>query len=49
MFFCPAANRYTGLVITQLVLNALWSWLFFAGQRGVFAEIEIVVLLAMIL
>lgn len=32
----------------QLVLNALWSWLFFAWRRGVFAELDIVALLAMI-
>lgn len=33
---------------SQLALNALWSWLFFAWQRGLLAEIEIVVLLAFI-
>ena len=33
---------------TQLALNALWSWLFFAWQRGLLAEIEIVLLLALI-
>ena len=32
----------------QLALNALWSWLFFAWQRGMLAQIEIVVLLAFI-
>ena len=32
----------------QLALNALWSWLFFAWQRGVAAQIEILVLLAFI-
>lgn len=32
----------------QLVLNALWSWLFFAWQRGRLAEVEIVVLLVFI-
>lgn len=37
-----------GLFCIQLALNALWSWLFFTWQRGVFAEIEILVLLAFI-
>jgi tryptophan-rich sensory protein len=37
-----------GLFAIQLALNALWSWLFFAWQRGLFAEIEIVLLLALI-
>ena len=32
----------------QLALNALWSWLFFAWQRGSLAQIEIIVLLAVI-
>jgi tryptophan-rich sensory protein len=36
------------LFAVQLALNALWSWLFFAWQRGRLAEIEIVLLLAMI-
>lgn len=37
-----------GLFGIQLALNALWSWLFFAWQRGVLAEIEVVLLLALI-
>lgn len=37
-----------GLFGIQLALNALWSWLFFAWQRGRLAEIEIIVLLATI-
>lgn len=37
-----------GVYGVQLVLNALWSWLFFAWQRGLLAQIEIVVLLALI-
>jgi tryptophan-rich sensory protein len=37
-----------GLFAIQLALNALWSWLFFAWQRGLFAEMEIVLLLALI-
>jgi tryptophan-rich sensory protein len=36
------------LFVVQLALNALWSWLFFAWQRGRLAEIEIVLLLMMI-
>ena len=36
------------LFALQLAVNALWSWLFFAWQRGLLAEVEIVVLLALI-
>ena len=36
------------LFIVQLPLNALWSWLFFAWQRGNLAIIEILVLLVFI-
>jgi tryptophan-rich sensory protein len=32
------------LYLSQLVLNALWSWLFFAWQRGGLAFAELVVL-----
>jgi translocator protein len=32
----------------QLVLNAAWSWLFFAWRLGTIAAVEIVVLLALI-
>ena len=32
----------------QLVFNALWSWLFFAWQRGRLAELEILLLLVLI-
>ena len=32
----------------QLLLNALWSWIFFAWQRGVMAQVEIVTLLILI-
>jgi tryptophan-rich sensory protein len=35
--------------ITQLVLNGLWTWLFFAWQQGGLAFAEILVLLALIL
>ena len=37
-----------GLFVIQLALNALWSWLFFAWQRGSLAGMEIVVLLVAI-
>ena len=32
------------LFLTQLVLNALWSWLFFAWQLGLWAFLDIVLL-----
>ncbi|KXS30670.1 MAG: TspO and MBR like protein [Candidatus Gallionella acididurans] len=32
----------------QLAANALWSWLFFAWQRGALAAVEVLVLLALI-
>jgi tryptophan-rich sensory protein len=37
-----------GLFGVQLVLNALWSWLFFSWKRGLFAEIDVVALAALI-
>lgn len=37
-----------GLYGVQLALNALWSWLFFAWQRGLLAATEIAVLLVLI-
>jgi tryptophan-rich sensory protein len=41
-----AASRRTGLIlfIAQLVLNALWTWLFFAWRQGAMAFVEIVLL-----
>lgn len=42
------ARGALGLFGVQLALNALWSWLFFAWRRGVLAEIEILILLALI-
>jgi benzodiazapine receptor len=36
------------LFVIQLAFNALWSWLFFAWRQGLLAEIEILVLLALI-
>lgn len=38
------ARPALALFITQLVANALWSWLFFAWQRGALAFTEVVVL-----
>mgnify|MGYP001954554828 CR=1 FL=1 len=37
------------LCVLQLVLNGLWSWLFFAWAQGVFALIEILLLWVLIL
>jgi translocator protein len=37
-----------GLFCTQLALNALWTWLFFAWQRGALASAEIVLLWVLI-
>lgn len=36
------------LFVTQLVANALWSWLFFAWHLGLLASIEVLILLALI-
>jgi benzodiazapine receptor len=44
----PRARGALGLFLTQLVFNALWSWIFFAWQRGALAQIEIVTLVALI-
>lgn len=38
-----------GLFVVQLVLNALWSWLFFAMHRGALAFVDVVLLWALIL
>jgi benzodiazapine receptor len=38
----------TGLFAVQLVLNALWSWLFFAWRRGDWAFVDILILLTSI-
>lgn len=38
-----------GLFVAQLVLNALWSWLFFAWRQGALAAVEVLVLLALII
>lgn len=37
-----------GLFVTQLALNALWSWLFFAWHRGGWALADIVALLLLV-
>jgi tryptophan-rich sensory protein len=42
------ARGALGLFVLQLVLNALWSWLFFAWHRGALALADIVVLAALI-
>lgn len=42
------ARGALGLFIAQLVLNALWSWLFFAWHRGALAFVDIVALLLLI-
>jgi tryptophan-rich sensory protein len=36
------------LYVVQLVVNALWSWLFFAWHRGALAFVDVVVLLVLI-
>ncbi|HEY5800039.1 MAG TPA: TspO/MBR family protein [Burkholderiaceae bacterium] len=41
-------NGALTLFCAQLVANALWSWLFFAWQRGALAFVEVLVLWAMI-
>jgi len=42
------ARAALGLYLVQLVLNGLWTWLFFAWRRGALAFAEIVVLLVLI-
>ena len=37
-----------GLYVVQLVVNALWSWLFFAWHRGALAFADVVLLLVLI-
>jgi len=45
----PAVNRALGLYLAQLVLNALWSWLFFAWQQGAWAFVDIMALWVILL
>ncbi len=42
------ARGALGLFVVQLMVNALWSWLFFAWHRGGLAFADIVLLLALI-
>jgi translocator protein len=46
--FAAAATPLT-LYGVQLVVNALWSWLFFAGQLGTLALLDIALLIALVL
>lgn len=39
-----SVRKALGLFIAQFVINALWSWLFFAWHRGAWAFADIVVL-----
>ena len=43
-----AARSAPALFLAQLVLNALWSWLFFGWQRGGWALVDILLLWALI-
>ena len=44
----PAARPAMWLYAVQLVLNALWTWLFFRWHFGALALAEVLVLLAMV-
>ncbi len=43
-----ASRRLLVLYVVQLVVNALWSWLFFAWHRGALAVVDIVLLACLI-
>jgi len=45
----PAARIGLILFVIQLILNALWSWLFFGWRQGAMSFADIVVLWALIL
>jgi tryptophan-rich sensory protein len=45
----PAARGALGLYVGQLVLNALWTWLFFVWRDGPWATAEVVMLWTAIL
>jgi tryptophan-rich sensory protein len=45
----PLARLGVKLFVAQLVVNALWSWLFFAWRKGAFAFADIVVLIVLLL
>lgn len=42
------ASTALALFVVQLVVNAAWSWIFFAWRRGAFAFADIVLLVALI-
>jgi translocator protein len=44
-----AAHIALGLYLAQLLLNALWSWVFFASQLGALAFLNILVLWVLII
>ena len=44
----PAARLAMGLYAAQLVLNALWTWLFFRWHLGALALAEVLLLLALV-
>lgn len=44
----PAARPALALYAVQLVLNALWTWLFFRWHQGALASVEVLLLLAAI-
>ena len=44
-----AARSALTLFVVQLAVNALWSWLFFAWQRGALAFVDIIVLWLLVL
>ncbi len=43
------ARLALGLFLLQLVVNTLWSWLFFAWQQGLWSFVDIVVLWLLII
>jgi benzodiazapine receptor len=44
----PGVPVALGLYVCQLVVNALWSWLFFAWHDGALAFVDVLLLLALI-
>jgi tryptophan-rich sensory protein len=47
----PKQDRHAipiALFVAQLVVNALWSWLFFAWHLGAWAFVDVLILLALI-
>lgn len=44
----PGTPVALGLYVGQLVVNALWSWLFFAWHRGALAFVDVLLLLALV-